>query len=87
MPKKTVKLASKRTAIAGLLVNLFLPGLGTIINGKYDIGTIQIILSLAGIFFSVTSVGVVIGLSLFISIWIWALIAGIQTLKSKNKLC
>ena len=86
MPKKTVKIVSKRSAIAGLIANLFLPGLGTIISGKYDVGTIQIILSLAGVFFffSITSIGVVIGLSLFVSIWIWALIMGIQNLKSKK---
>ena len=82
--KKSNKIVSKHAVIAGLLTNLVLPGLGTIILGKYDIGTIQIILSFAGILFSVTPIGAMIGLSLFIVIWIWALIVGIQALKPKK---
>ncbi|MEM2956281.1 MAG: hypothetical protein QW041_01770 [Candidatus Pacearchaeota archaeon] len=74
----------KTTIIIGLIVNLFLPGLGTIIFGKYDIGIIQLVLSLVGFFISITTIGVIIGIPLIIGMWIWALVTGIIVLK-KNK--
>jgi len=79
--KKKIKALSKRTAVAGLILNLILPGLGTIILGKYDIGTIQVILSLIGLFFSISLIGVMIGFPIFLATWIWALFVSIKTLK------
>ena len=79
--EKSSKIVSKRSAAIGLIANLFLPGLGTIITGKYDIATVQIILSITGLFFLITTAGVIIGVMLFLAAWIWALITGIKTLK------
>ena len=76
-PKKL----SKKIAIAGLIANLFLPGVGTIILGKYDIGTIQLVLALLSIFLSIISIGI----PFFIAVWIWALITGIKALKKAKK--
>ena len=82
MAKKIKKIESAK--IAGLIVNLFLPGLGTIIAGKYDIGAIQLILALIGCFISMTFVGVIIGIPLYLAMWIWALITGIKSLKKQE---
>jgi len=79
--KNPNKPAGKRVLIAGLVVNLILPGLGTIIRGKYDKGTLQIILALAGLLFSITFAGVIIGMPLFAAMWLWALFDGIKSLK------
>jgi TM2 domain-containing membrane protein YozV len=83
--KENVKKASEGTAVLGLIVNLALPGLGTIIAGKYDIGTIQLVLSLVGCFFTMTFIGAIIGLPLYLAMWIWALITGIKILKESRK--
>ena len=72
---------SKSIAVIGLLVNLVAPGLGTIIIGKYDIGSVQLILSLIGLFFSITKIGSIIGLPLIAAMWIWALVVSIKNQK------
>ena len=76
---------SETIALAGLIVNLFLPGLGTIILGKYDIGTIQLILALIGCFLAMTFIGTIIGIPLYLGMWIWALVTGIKELKKARK--
>ena len=76
-PKKL----SRNIATAGLIANIFLPGLGTIILGKYDMGTIQLVLALLSIFLSIMAVGI----PFFIAVWIWALITGIKALRTAKK--
>jgi len=82
MPKKKT---NESTVIAGLIVNLFLPGLGTIIMGKNEVGVIQLVLSLAGVFLIATIFGMIIGCPLWVAMWIWALIVGIKTLAEIRK--
>jgi len=53
---------SSKSGIAGLIANLILPGLCTIIIGKYGIGTVQIVLSLIGIFLLANTVGIILGI-------------------------
>ena len=84
MAKKKEKLL-KETAISGIIVNLFLPGLGTVIMGKYDIGSIQLILSIIGLFFLITLIGSIIGIPLFIAMWVWSLITGINHWKKLKR--
>jgi len=74
-------LNAKTMAIAGLIANIFIPGLGTLIMGKYDIGTIQLILSLIGFFLSITLIGSFVGIPLLIAMWIWAIAVSIKALK------
>jgi len=90
MQDKKIKRSAKskrsfKFGIAGFIANLVLPGLGTIIIGKYDIGTIQIVLSLISVFFLANLVGVIIGIPIFIATWIWALFTGIKILKNLKK--
>ena len=75
---------SKSTAIAGLLINLIAPGLGTIIIGKYDIGSVQLILLIIGLCFSAVA-GYAFGIPWFIAMWIWALVVSIKNLKEIKK--
>jgi TM2 domain-containing membrane protein YozV len=79
--KREKSMNSKSLAIIGLLVNLIAPGLGTIITGKYDIGAVQLILALIGLFFSITKIGSIIGIPIIAAMWIWALVVSIKNLK------
>jgi TM2 domain-containing membrane protein YozV len=66
--------------IVGLLVNLAIPGLGTIIWGETNKGVIQLVLFFLGVFLSC----IIIGIPLVFGVWVWALVKGIQKL-SKHK--
>ena len=72
----------KGIVILGLIGNIIFPGVGTIILGKYDIGIIQLVLSLVGLFFLINSVGIMIGIPFLLAIWIWALVVSIKALKN-----
>lgn len=95
MKRKKQAKVNETTIIIGIILNLFFPGLGTIIFGKYDIGTIQLVLSLTGclIFFAsiplvialIGFLGMIIGMILYCSVWIWALVFGIKTLKEARE--
>lgn len=78
-PKKL----SRNTATAGIMANIFLPGIGTIVIGKYDMGAIQLVLALLSLslFLSITAVGI----PFFIAVWIWALVTGIKALRTAKK--
>jgi len=82
MPKKKIK---ESAIVTGLIVNIFLPGLGTIILGQNETGIIQLVLSLVGAVLMTTIIGSFIGLPLWTAMWIWALVIGIKTLNSSRK--
>lgn len=68
--------------IVGLLVNLALPGLGTIIWGDSKTGIPQLVLFLVG-----SLLAVIGGALLMAGAWVWALVLGIQRItagKSKT---
>ncbi len=65
--------------IVGLLVNLVIPGIGTIIWGESNTGVIQLVLYLVGVVLSF----LVIGFPLIAGVWIWALVKGIQRVSKK----
>lgn len=68
--------------IVGLLINLVIPGIGTIIWGDTNKGIIQLVLFLVGVFLSC----IIIGIPLAFGAWVWALVKGIQRLsKQKEK--
>jgi|SRR5581483_1599776 len=67
-------------AMAGLLLNLVLPGLGSLVAGKTVEGVIQLVLILIGLplcFF-------LIGIPICIATWGWALSTGIRVLNEKT---
>jgi len=57
------------------IINIFLPGVGTILVGKILVGVIQILLYMAAHALTWTVVGALIGVPLVVIIWIWALIS------------
>lgn len=59
----------------GVIVNIFLPGIGTIIVGKIGQGVAQILLAIVAAFLSLTFVLAIIGVPLGIGVWIWAIVS------------
>ena len=57
------------------IINIFLPGVGTLLVGKILIGVIQILLYMAAHALTWTVIGALIGVPLIVIIWIWALIS------------
>ena len=70
---------SRIRAVIGLLLNIFiLPGLGSLIGGRYLAGIFQFILIVISFILDLTIVGLVIGIPLGALVWLWALITGIS---------
>lgn len=58
-----------------IALNIFLPGVGTLVIGKIVQGIVQIVLYGLGVVLSFTVVGAIIGVPLCIGIWIWGLVS------------
>lgn len=69
---------NKNLAIAGFIINLFIPGLGTIIAKDNKTGLYQLILTLV----SYPLMLVLIGFITYAVAWIWALVTSIKMLRS-----
>ena len=70
---------SRVRAIIGLLLNIFiLPGLGSLIGGRYIAGIFQLVLIIISFILDLTIIGLVIGIPLGAIVWIWALVTGIS---------
>lgn len=61
--------------VLGIIVNIFLPGIGTLIVGKITEGIVQIILILLSLFLGFTVIGLLIGIPLYLIVWIWSIIS------------
>jgi len=72
---------TKTEEIVGIIVNLFLPGLGTIIGAtKHKQYMTQGIIQLALAILSIPLCLILIGFILGFAIWVWALITSINML-------
>ncbi|MBI4159483.1 hypothetical protein HY500_04490 [Candidatus Woesearchaeota archaeon] len=68
---------TQHIAIAALLLNIFLPGFGSLIAGRTKEGVAQVIL----VAVSIPLLFLIIGIPLLIGTWIWGLVTGIQIVK------
>lgn len=80
-------------AIAGLIINIILmPGLGSLIGGRTQDGIWQLAIFwgslIVGLIFTITIIGVIIGIPLMIlgplGAWIWGIITGIDMIKKNS---
>ena len=69
---------SKGTAVAALILNIILPGVGTLIAGKTNIGVLQLVLFLVGLFMTLTILGAILGVPLMLVMWVWAVVTGVK---------
>jgi hypothetical protein len=77
---------NKLVNLIGFLINLIIPGLGTIIFGEYELGIVQMVLLISFIlvlFSNTPSAVYLVMLIMIAAIWIWALITGIKKLRAK----
>jgi TM2 domain-containing membrane protein YozV len=65
-------------AVGVLILNLIIPGVGTLVAGQTKAGVWQLVLSILGGLLSV----VLIGIPIALAAWIWALVTSINVLKS-----
>ena len=69
--------------VVALLINLFIPGLGTVIWGNRHTGFMQLALLLGGsVIMSFTEVGRAVGGVLVLAAWVWALVSSVKLIKS-----
>jgi TM2 domain-containing membrane protein YozV len=59
---------------AAIIINFFLPGVGSLIIGKVGSGIAQLLLYFVGVLFSLTVIGVIIGGPMMLAAWIWGLV-------------
>jgi len=71
-------------AILAIILNIFFPGVGTLVLGKTTAGIIQLVLWVVGFIFDLTVIGVVLGLPMYAAAWIWALVVSIQAFSSPS---
>jgi TM2 domain-containing membrane protein YozV len=61
--------------VLGIIVNIFLPGVGTLIVGKIPQGIVQIILMVVAIILNLTVIFAILGIPIAVGTWIWALVS------------
>lgn len=61
--------------VLGIIVNIFLPGVGTLIVGKIPQGIIQIIWFIVAVFLNITVIFAILGIPLGIGTYIWAIVS------------
>ena len=71
---KKSKILKRNRAITALIVNLIIPGLGSIIGRKKHEGLVQLILFII----SIPLLIILIGIPLLVAMWLWALITSVQ---------
>ncbi|MBS3108377.1 hypothetical protein J4409_00740 [Candidatus Woesearchaeota archaeon] len=68
---------NKNLSIVALIINLFIPGLGSVIGGETRIGVMQLVLYLI----SYPLMMVFVGFVTIIVAWVWALMTSIKLVK------
>ncbi|MCB1701733.1 MAG: hypothetical protein KDI14_12955 [Halioglobus sp.] len=63
--------------ILAIIINLFLPGIGTLFTKKWVQAILQILLVALAFTLNATGIGAFLGIPIFVVAWIWALITGI----------
>ena len=67
-----------------IIINIFFPGVGTLIIGKIGQGITQIILTIIAAIMAATGFLSIIGIPLAIGVWIWALVSAASSNATEN---
>jgi TM2 domain-containing membrane protein YozV len=59
---------------AAIVLNFFLPGVGSLVIGKVGQGVTQLILYWLGVLFTFTLIGAFVGIPLMLAAWIWGMV-------------
>ncbi|HID44231.1 MAG TPA: hypothetical protein EYP34_00560 [Chromatiaceae bacterium] len=60
--------------ILAIIINLFFPGIGTLLVKKWGQAIGQIILGITAVVLMFTGIGSIIGMPLAVIVWIWAIV-------------
>jgi hypothetical protein len=63
--------------INGLVLNVIVPGLGTLLYGKTEIGVGQLLMAVLGIPV-LFKLSIFLGLAMLVGAWIWSIVVGWQ---------
>ena len=61
--------------VLAVIVNMFFPGVGTIIVGKIFSGVVQFLLYALAVALTATGVGGLLGIPLGVVVWIWGIVS------------
>jgi serine/threonine-protein kinase len=76
-----ISAGAEGSAVTGMVLNILLPGVGSLVAGRKGVGAAQLILWLVGLALIVK----LIGIPIVIGAWIWSLATGISLLGAKGK--
>lgn len=65
--------------VLGVIVNIFFPGIGTMIVGRIGTGIVQLLLYMFGVVLTITAVGAIIGIPIMFIVWVWAIVSAAST--------
>ena len=69
-------------AVPGLILNIFFPGVGTLVIGQMTAGIIQLVL----LVISIPLMFILIGFPIGFAAWVWALVVSIQSFSDHKKI-
>jgi len=72
---------SDGTAVTALVLNIIIPGSGSLIAGRTSQGVVQLVLWVV----SFPLMFVLIGFPMLLAVWIWSLVSGIQILEESKR--
>jgi len=76
-----VSAPAEGTAVAAMVLNVIIPGTGSLIAGRVAVGVVQLILWIIALPLSF----VLIGIPMAMAAWIWSLVTGIQILDQSKR--
>ncbi|HWE29398.1 MAG TPA: hypothetical protein VHB97_15420 [Polyangia bacterium] len=72
---------SEGTAVTALVLNIIIPGAGSLVAGRTSQGVVQLVLWVV----SFPLMFVLIGFPMLLAVWIWSLVSGIQILEESKR--
>ncbi|HEX9105103.1 MAG TPA: hypothetical protein VF997_22985 [Polyangia bacterium] len=72
---------SDGTAVTALVLNIIIPGVGSLVAGRTSQGVVQLVLWVV----SFPLMFVLIGFPMLFAVWIWSLVSGIQILEESKR--
>jgi TM2 domain-containing membrane protein YozV len=72
---------SEGTAVTALVLNIVIPGAGSLVAGRTSQGVLQLVLWVV----SFPLMFVLIGFPMLLAVWIWSLVTGIQILEESKR--
>ena len=67
-----------------IIINIFLPGIGTLLVKKYGQAFFQILLSVIAAMLTYTGILSLIGIPLGVGVWIWGIISVVNTSENEQ---